>query len=255
MFDQMDSPKSCPARARRIAARAGAGLWLGFGLLTVGIAACDSGTSPQDASSATTDPGVSDTVGTGVTGDTFGQSSSESPGTGADSTGESGGGWSLAAMPVSSLEQSRILTDNAAWQAVSPESDPHFDHRPAVVACRPGGWFVEFDALEVDTGECNYFAMYQPTQHRLAAGERLRLLLWHAKLAALEPAQAHIELTIGPELVWQRRIAIPGEANAFDLSFEVPVDVPVGTAIVLHLHNHGYNTWNLMPLQLAAAWP
>ena len=57
-------------------------------------------------------------------------------------------------------------------------------------------------------------------------------------------------VSIGGKLLWQAEVAIPARANIYDLRIPVDFDAPAGSAVEFHLHNHGYNTWTLLELEV-----
>ncbi|MDH4041243.1 MAG: hypothetical protein OEV88_11370, partial [Gammaproteobacteria bacterium] len=108
----------------------------------------------------------------------------------------------------------------------------------------------EDGALEVETGYCNYLSLVQPSQAALKAGDTLHLVLWHGDLVFEQPATAHVAVTVAGKTVWETQVAIPAEANIYDLRVPVNFDAPAGSAVEYHLHNHGYNTWTLLQLEI-----
>jgi hypothetical protein len=142
------------------------------------------------------------------------------------------------------------LVDADAWTEQAPADDSLAGHRPAQVACPASSWYNEDGALEVETGYCNYLSLVQPSAAPLKAGNTLHLVLWHAGLAFEEPATAHVAVSIGGRLVWETEVAIPAEANIHDLRIPVEFDAPAGSAVEFHLHNHGYNSWTLLQLDV-----
>ena len=150
------------------------------------------------------------------------------------------------------LPEPEPLVDPLAWQLTPPERDPLVAHRPELLACAADSWGEEFGLLEVWTGGCNYFSAEQPLARALERGDQLRVSLWWAALLAPEPAHAHLALLVGGELLWEREVEIPGTAEALELEFDSPVSAPAGAPLVLHLHNHGQNTWTFAGLEWLA---
>ncbi len=140
------------------------------------------------------------------------------------------------------------LIDNGQWEPVSAEADPLAQHRPSEVVCPQGAYLEEDGALEVQTGYCNYLAVAQPVLDALRAGDVLRIVLWHDRLVA-DPAEAHAALWLGDEVTWEREVAIPSDAAVYDEEIVVERDVPRGTRVGFHLHNHGYNAWSLVSIE------
>jgi hypothetical protein len=145
-------------------------------------------------------------------------------------------------------EKALPLIDVNAWAEQSADADSLSGHRPAQVQCP--GWYNEDGALEVETGLCNYLSLSQPSKVALAKGDTLHLVLWHGNLAFETPAQAHVAVVIDGKTVWEAEVAIPTEANIYDLRIPIEFDAPEGSAVAFHLHNHGYNSWTLLQLEV-----
>jgi hypothetical protein len=155
------------------------------------------------------------------------------------STGESGDGGELAP-----------LIDHELWENLEADADPLADHRPETVDCGIAGWYLEadLDTLEVDTNFCNYLAIGQPSLVALEQGQLVQVILYHFDLVAPTEALAHVAILIDGQVLWEREIAIPGDANVFVEEFPSPITAELGSPVVLHLHNHGQNTWALQDL-------
>ena len=145
---------------------------------------------------------------------------------------------------------SASLVDVDAWREQGAAADSLAQHRPTDLQCPANSWYNEDGALEVETGYCNYLSLAQPSLAALRVGDSLHLVLWHADLAFERPATAHVAVTIAGERVWERDIAIPAEANIYDLRVPITFDAPAGSEVEFHLHNHGYNSWTLLELEV-----
>lgn len=146
------------------------------------------------------------------------------------------------------------LIDHARWQPSTASDDPVADHRPATVDCE-GGWYRELDGIEVDTSACNYLSLHQPLAVPLDEGDPIRLRMWWATLASVEPAQAHLAVFIDDTPIWEHHVPIPSDAESITAEFPSPIDADVGQPLTFHLHNHGYNTWNFFDLTVQRAAP
>lgn len=146
-------------------------------------------------------------------------------------------------------ERINLITVDA-WREQDQAQDELADHRPAQVQCPANSWYDEDGALEVETGYCNYLSLVQPSLAGVSKGDTLHLVLWHADLVFEEPAVAHVAVTVAGQLVWEADIGIPAKANIYDLHIPVEFDAPAGSSIEYHLHNHGYNTWTLLELEV-----
>jgi mono/diheme cytochrome c family protein len=149
-----------------------------------------------------------------------------------------------------SAADAEALTDVNEWEMLSAAEDRFSAHRPAEVVCPDNSWYNEDGALEVQTGYCNYLALAQPSKVGLKKGDTLHLVLWHGNLRFDAPAQAHASITVDGRTVWQKEVEIPSEADIFDVEIPVDFDAPVGSQVEYHLHNHGYNTWILLKLDV-----
>lgn len=136
------------------------------------------------------------------------------------------------------------LVDHAAWSVAT--SDPLADHRPADAHCEKGSYDVEDDALEVQTGYCNYLVLDQASLAAVRTGDQLELLMLHADLDAAEAGKLHIALLWEDTIAWETTSAIPSSAKVFDLKWTAPADRPLGSRLVLHLHNHGFNSYKFV---------
>ncbi len=144
----------------------------------------------------------------------------------------------------------RPLVDMTAWTVQPAAADRLSAHRPAQVTCPDNSWYAEDEALETQTGYCNYLSLAQPAKTALAQGDTLHLVLWHGNLAAEAPAQAHVAVTVDGHTVWEQTVKIPSAANIHDVRIPVDFDAPAGSTVEYHLHNHGYNAWTLLQLDV-----
>jgi mono/diheme cytochrome c family protein len=142
------------------------------------------------------------------------------------------------------------LIDVNDWAEQAAADDSHASHRPAVVECPDNSWDNEDGALEVETGFCNYLSVSQGSKAALGQGDNLHLVLWHGNLASEQKATAHVAITIAGKTVWQEEVEIPTDANIYDLRVPIDFDAPADSKVEFHLHNHGYNTWTLLQLEL-----
>ena len=142
------------------------------------------------------------------------------------------------------------MVDVDAWKQQSGSQDTLSGHRSAGAECPTNSWYNEDGALEVETGYCNYLSVSQPSLAAVNAGDSLHIVLWHGDLAFEDPAVAHVAVTVDGNIVWQDTVDIPAEAEIYDLRIPVEFDAPVGSKVEYHLHNHGFNTWTLLALDI-----
>jgi len=142
------------------------------------------------------------------------------------------------------------LGDLAAWTPVDAADDPLADHRPQSIDCPIAAWAEENGQLEVQTGVCNYLALAQPSQVAVAAGDRISVDLWHADLDAAEAASGHVAVLVAGELVGEATVEIPSEAAVLHFEWRSETPIPAGVPVLLHLHNHGYNSWTFVAIDV-----
>lgn len=142
------------------------------------------------------------------------------------------------------------LVNAKAWQKLTASEDP-FKDRPEKVRCpyaaEPhlvnGEW-----SFGVHTGICRYLTARQPALVALHKGDTLQLKLWHYDLSSSTAAEAHVAIRIGKQTLWDITIPIPSPKKLHTLTWTVSEDIPKGTPIYFHLHNHGANEWSLLSL-------
>ena len=150
----------------------------------------------------------------------------------------------------SSLVESLSLIDVNDWTMQSAAQDGLSAHRPANVSCPDNSWYNEDGALEVETGYCNYLSLAQPAKTAIETGDTLHLVLWHGALVFEKPTQAHVAITVDGHRVWQQNVNIPAAADIFDVRIPTDFSAPTGSKVEFHLHNHGYNSWTLLQLEV-----
>ncbi len=77
----------------------------------------------------------------------------------------------------------------------------------------------------------------------------------HQRLISPSAAEAHVAVTLGGDIVWDQVFPIPADMEVHVLQWTASSDYPAGSRWVLHLHNHGSNTWLLGPLEMAPPAP
>jgi len=152
----------------------------------------------------------------------------------------------------------RRLVDVMAWEQV--DSDVPEFRPPAGVRmdCDPvEGYGPEpFGAdlvMEVNTGYCNWATFEQPLTDDVDAGELVRPRLWHFELTSFEPAEGYAAVAIDGVVQWEYRVAIPSESALAADGWITEVDLPAGTPVQFHVHNHGINSWNLVEITAGPA--
>lgn len=152
--------------------------------------------------------------------------------------------------PTQPAEIAKPLVASDRWIVAPLSVDPFPDHQPPQPwECKPGAFRVENGSFEVETGSCAYGLFAQPLLAPLRAGQKLHMVAWHLILSSPEPAHGHMALYIGDEKIFEVSPEIPGPAASYDRELVVQKDHPPGEAVLLHIHNHGINNWNLLSLE------
>ena len=144
------------------------------------------------------------------------------------------------------------FVDHEAW--VEGGADPWPEHAPDPVDCSSLAWSYGTSggepSLEVSTADCNYLLVEQPSTHEALAGDELRMRLWHFDLIQPDPAEAHAGVQVGDQLLFDVTVPIPSAGEMVERAITLQTDLPEGSPVVFHLHNHGENTWNLVELSV-----
>lgn len=140
------------------------------------------------------------------------------------------------------------LVDMTVWSLADSPTDP-FPDRPPGAPCGEHGWGLDDGAvLGVYTGECNYVTVNQPLLAGLSSCNDLVFELTHDRLSAGEGviAEAVVGMAIADRQIWTKTYPIPGPPLYEQLRVPIDRDIPAGTPIQFHIHNHGSNGWRLL---------
>ena len=138
------------------------------------------------------------------------------------------------------------LTHHERWAPVSRDKDPYALSHPGANTCPH---WMEDGLLEIKTGTCSFVTLEQESSVFIKRGAKIRSTLLYDRQTTTD-AKGHFELSIGSDLVWELDIQLPQEPGVTHIQFMSPKAYPVGTPIRFHFHNHGANTWRLLPLLL-----
>ncbi len=147
------------------------------------------------------------------------------------------------------------LVTAADWRPASTELDPLRHERPLEVECPAAAWGPELGGLEIQTGSCTYFHATQPGLVAIEPGDAVEVLVFHDRLDAAEPAEGHVALLMGDQVVWEQRVDIPADAAVLQGGWVADRAWPAGAEVGLHLHNHGYNAWTLLEVMVVPSPP
>lgn len=142
------------------------------------------------------------------------------------------------------------LLDVFALTPVEAADDPFADHRPDDVDCPVATWGPEAGGFEIQTGACAYAAFDQPLPSGVEVGDALAIAVWHDLLDAAEPAKAHLAVWIGATTIWETQLDIPTPSALIEAEAPILQTPPPGARLGLHLHNHGFNSWRFISIEL-----
>ncbi len=130
----------------------------------------------------------------------------------------------------------------------APQDDPMPEHRPDDAACE-FGFGDELGVFEVDTGLCNYGVFAQPSLAPAPGGRPVTVVFTHDDLVAESSASGHVLLAIGDAVIVDEEVPIPKPYGLLQYEFTPAAEIPAGTIVTLHLHNHGYNNWRVVAVR------
>ncbi len=147
----------------------------------------------------------------------------------------------------------RALVVASAWVLAPPARDLFVAAKPSAIECAPEDGYDVTDfggspAFEVHTDRCNYLTVEQPLLDDVAAGELVKVRMWHFELRAPEPAVGHAGVGIEGEVHWAYEVEIPADAALVASGWITDRELAAGTLIQFHVDNHGVNSWNLLEI-------
>jgi hypothetical protein len=164
------------------------------------------------------------------------------------------GGESPMAADDDAMEpEPRQLVTAADWLVVPPERDVFVAMRPETVECPPSDGYAAVDfggepAFEVHTQFCNYLTVEQPLVDDVAAGELVNVRVWHFQLSAPEPAVGYTAVAVEGAVRWEQEVEIPADSGLLSSGWVTDHELPAGTLVQFHVHNHGFNSWSLIEI-------
>lgn len=158
--------------------------------------------------------------------------------------------------PPADPPASPSLVELEAWERVAAVDEDVFGaERPADLVCDEilGIGTETFGSelvLEINTDFCNYATVRQPSTQALAPGDVVAIRVWHYELTTPAPAQAHLALAIDGEVAWEEHVPSPAEEAFVEGQLTIDRELPAGTELQFHVHNHGANTYDLVSLEV-----
>lgn len=152
-----------------------------------------------------------------------------------------------------------LLIDHTKWVLVpTVEQDPFAvtRGRPTVHACQNGAYLnLVPGTVELELAECRerYVSLHQPSLVALQPGDHVQFNMSHLMLRPLteDVTEAYVAVAISGSVVWDQTIQIFTVANAFVLDVPVDTSFPMGSDVVLHVDNHGENSYTFDPFVVA----
>jgi hypothetical protein len=148
------------------------------------------------------------------------------------------------------------LVELDAWERVAEVDEDVFGaERPAGAVCDEvlgiGTELLGSElVLEINTDFCDYATVRQPSLRALVPGDIVAIRTWHYPLTAPAPAQAHLALAIDGEIAWEQLVPSPAEEAFVDGELALDRDLPAGTELQFHVHNHGANSYDLLAIEI-----
>lgn len=158
--------------------------------------------------------------------------------------------------PAFRARESLVVHD--AWQITDEATDP-FDDRPGTFRCLDGSLgpdvLGEEEVFDFEMATCDYATVMQPTLASVSRGEWIKVRVFHFDLTAPEPAEAHLAIQLGDVTPIDQRIPIPSEGALISEAWQADADVPIGTPVYVHVHNHGDNSWSVIEISVGSERP
>lgn len=151
---------------------------------------------------------------------------------------------------------SASLVELSGWSRVEDAGQDVFGaERPTDLVCDEvlgigTEMFGSEIVLELNTGFCDYVTLRQGSLLALMPGDTVAIRMYHYELTTPAPAQAHLALAIAGELAWEVFVPSPAEGAFVEGEIAIDRELPVGTELQLHVHNHGPNSYDLLSLEL-----
>ena len=144
--------------------------------------------------------------------------------------------------------------NNYAWVSTELQQDPFNLYWSDHVRCGDDDHGLELLAdiwaYSIQTGNCNWLTIEQPTLSAIQKGDVVRAEIWHFFLSALEPASARVALATKDGILAETTEPIPQPARLMELEFRAETSIEKNTPIYFHISNHGTNSWHLLDIQV-----
>ena len=138
---------------------------------------------------------------------------------------------------------------SSQWEHVARDEDPFVVKFPeSVTECVATGIDVSEGLLDIDTDYCSFVTARTQLTDEIREGEKVQLTFWHLALVANEPAEGVMVLRVGDDDLFNLTFEIPRKEKVYYPTTQATRSYPAGTPVLLHIHNHGANTWKVYQL-------
>lgn len=146
------------------------------------------------------------------------------------------------------------LVNTFGWVTTELQQDPFKEYWSDHVRCSEdehgAELLADIWAYSIQTGDCNWLTIEQPSLNAVHEGDIIRAEIWHFFLSAPEPATARLGLATTDAILVEMIEPIPQPARFIELEFKVQTSIEENTPIYFHISNHGTNSWHLLNIQI-----
>lgn len=108
------------------------------------------------------------------------------------------------------------------------------------------------EIFEVELSRCRerYLSLHQLSLTPIHPGDSLRFHVSHMLLRPLTESvtEAYLALSVDKQVVWQITLQIIAPSNSYTFAVPVTTEAAMGSDVVLHLDNHGENSYTFSHL-------
>lgn len=140
----------------------------------------------------------------------------------------------------------------SSWEVLAESEDPWLAMRDATDGCSNPAPRVEEGTLEFDTKLCGSFSVRAPLLAGLRPGDVVTLVGSHSTLLSDVPAVGHLEVRVDDAPLFAYEARIPGPASIITLDATVTQCAPAGSNLLIHVRNHGANSWRINQIRRQA---
>jgi hypothetical protein len=172
------------------------------------------------------------------------------------------------------------IIDNTKWSLVAPDQDP-FTKDPSSLVEPDGGIYPPDDpgtgiphddrvcqnadvysenldgdeSLTINTNFCGWATVTEKLNVPFQKGDDFFARVFYFQQIAPGIANAHLVATVDGRPLFQQTIPLPAPSTLIAQDFKAPFGANPGATLMLHLDNHGVNTWNILELSKTVPAP